>query len=738
MKVKVLIIFCFLFVGLSARGQQSYPFRNTTLTLDKRVSDLVSRLTLEEKVGQMMNDAPAIPRLGIPAYNWWSECLHGVARTKYHTTVYPQAIGMAASWDKPLLLKVASSIGDEARAIFNDAHHKGNTSIYHGLTYWSPNINIFRDPRWGRGQETYGEDPYLTGKMGSAFVRGLQGDNPRYLKASACAKHFAVHSGPELMRHTIDPDISTYDLWDTYLSAFRDLIVDAKVSGVMCAYNAFHKQPCCGSDILMQTILRNKWHFTGYVTSDCGAIEDFYNYHKTHPNATSAAIDAVYHGTDVECGDEAYKSLVKAVKDGIVKEALLDKSLKRLFTIRFRLGLFDPETSVPYSKISLNTLECSSHQELAKQMSRESIVLLKNENGFLPLDKSKLKKIVIIGPNIDKARVLLGNYNGKPSSMSSPLQAICSRLDSRTQVTCLKGMDYVDALNPDTLSQWMKQIEGNDLVVFIGGISPALEGEEMAVDKKGFKGGDRTSILLPSAQTEVMQALYAKGIPVVFVMLTGSAIAIPWEASHLPAILNAWYGGQYGGEAIADVLFGDYNPSGRLPVTFYEKDSDLPDFSSYSMEGRTYRYFHGKSLYPFGYGLSYTNFKYSNLVLPTTYTIGKGNLNLSVTVTNSGKVDGDEVAQLYISHSNKKMIVPITALKGFQRLHLKAGESKCIKFNLTAKEMSCINEKGESVISPETLTIYIGGSSPTQTLATPLPYVRGSVSMIGRAINYKQ
>lgn len=729
-----LIVF-FTCISLNLIAQGKYLFEDIKLPVEQRVNDLVSRLTLEEKVRQMLNDAPAVERLGIPSYNWWNECLHGVGRTKYHVTVFPQAIGMAATWDNATLLQVADAIADEGRAIYNDTRRKNDFSQYHGLTYWTPNINIFRDPRWGRGQETYGEDPYLTGKMGKSFVLGLQGNDPHYLKASACAKHYAVHSGPERTRHSFNADVSTYDLWDTYLPAFRELVVGAKVSGVMCAYNAFQGQPCCGNDLLMQSILRDKWEFKGYVTSDCGAIEDFYTHHKTHPDAASAAADAVFHGTDLDCGHDAYMALLKAVKDGVITEKQLDVSLKRLFTIRFRLGLFDPLDKVPYSKIPISELECPEHQELAKRMAQESIVLLKNEDGLLPLNKDRLKKIVVMGPNADNKDALLGNYNGFPSHMLTPLQAIRERVGDKVNVVYIKGPDYVNPESDEVLEQWTAQAKGADLVIFIGGISPQLEGEEMPVSKDGFAGGDRTSIALPAIQTRVMKALTAKKIPTVLVMMTGSALAIPWEAEFIPSILNAWYGGQYGGEAVADVLFGNYNPSGRLPVTFYEKDADLPDFSSYDMTGRTYRYFKGKALYPFGYGLNYTDFGYSTLQLPKTCKVTDKEIRIEVTVTNKGKVTGDEVAQLYISHLNQNVLVPITSLKGFKRIHLNVGESKRISFLLSAKDLACVDENGNLVMIPGDISIYVGGSAPVVTSAVPLGGLKKVMTMIGQKRN---
>ena len=731
MNWKKYLLLAALFVTCNVMAQGQYPFRNPELSIDQRVDDLVSRLTLEEKVKQMLNNTPPIERLGIPAYNWWNECLHGVGRSNYKVTVFPQAIGMAASWDDMLLKQVASAIADEGRAIYNDTQRKKDYSQYHALTYWTPNINIFRDPRWGRGQETYGEDPFLTGKMGKAFVLGLQGDDPCYLKASACAKHYAVHSGPESSRHIFNADVTTYDLWDTYLPAFRDLVVDAKVSGVMCAYNAFQGQPCCGNDLLMQSILRDKWQFKGYVTSDCGAIDDFYRHHKTHPNAESAAADAVFHGTDLDCGQEAYMALIKAVREGVITEKQLDISLRRLFSIRFRLGLFDPLDKVPYSNIPISVLECAQHQELAKRMAQESIVLLKNKKGLLPLSKDKLKKIVVMGPNADNKDALLGNYNGYPTRMLTPLQAIRERIGNEAEVLFVKGPDYVGTTTNEMLQQWVAQAKGADVVIFIGGISPQLEGEEMLVSKDGFSGGDRTTIALPAVQTEVMKALVAERIPTIFVMMTGSALAIPWEANHVPAILNAWYGGQYGGEAIADVLFGDYNPSGKLPVTFYAKDSDLPDFNSYDMTGRTYRYFRGKALYPFGYGLSYTDFAYSSLQIPQKYNQTDKEIKVEVTVKNKGEFAGGEVVQLYISHPDQKVLVPLTSLKGFQRVHLKAGESKKLVFRLSDKDLACVDETGNLTMLPGDISIFIGGSSPVVTLADSLKGIKGIMKMAG-------
>ena len=702
-------------MSLHLLAQEKFPFRDPQLPVEQRVEDLVSRLTLEEKVKQMLNSTPPVERLGIPAYNWWNECLHGIGRTKYHVTVFPQAIGMAAAWNDALIKEVASSIADEGRAIYNDTQRKEDYSQYHALTYWTPNINIFRDPRWGRGQETYGEDPYLTARIGEAFVQGLQGDNPRYLKASACAKHYAVHSGPEKNRHSFNSDVSTYDLWDTYLPAFRTLVVDAKVSGVMCAYNAFQGQPCCGNDLLMQSILRDKWNFMGYVTSDCGAIDDIFNHHKTHPDAATAAADAVFHGTDLDCGHSAYLALVKAVKDGIITEKQLDVSVKRLFTIRFRLGLFDPVELVDYARIPISILECRKHQDLAKQLARESMVLLKNDQ-LLPLQKNKLKKVVVMGPNADSRESLLGNYNGNPSRMLTPLQAIRERLGGWTEVEYIKGVDYVNTISADDLKQYVNRAKGADAVIFIGDISPRLEGEEMPVSKDGFDGGDRTTIALPAVQTQMMKALVAEHIPTVFVMMTGSALAIPWEAQNVPAILNAWYGGQEAGTAVADILFGDYNPSGRLPVTFYKSIDQLPDFEDYSMKGRTYRYMTETPLYPFGYGLSYTNFAYRNAKLSSGKITKDQSVTLTFDIANTGKMDGDEVAQIYIKNPNDPE-GPIKALKAFLRVHVKAGDSQEVNIELTPEAFHSFNDNTQTMeVRPGKYQILYGGSSDEKAL----------------------
>jgi beta-glucosidase len=727
--------------------------------MSTRILDLIGRMTLEEKVSQMMSHSPAIDRLGIPAYDWWNEGLHGVARSGMHATVFPQAIGLAATFDKEAMLQMASITSTEARAIHNAYLSKGSRDIYQGLTFWTPNINIFRDPRWGRGQETYGEDPYLTGQMGTALVRGFQGDNPKYLKITACAKHFAVHSGPESSRHTFDVKVSPYDLCDTYLPAFRTLVVDAKVASVMCAYNAYGGQPCCGNDLLMTDFLYNKWKFRGYVTSDCGAIDDFYRGHKTSPDAASAAADAVMHGDDIECGS-SYKSLVDAVKKGLMPESKIDTALAHLLEIRFRLGMFDPVSAVPYDTISMSQVESQPHQDQALKMAMESIVLLKNANHFLPLNKS-IHKIAVLGPNANNAISVLGNYNGFPTKTTTILDGIKNKLP-QAQVYFAAAVDYVHDTTQAYKQQVLDSVKDADVIVFVGGISPDLEGEEMPVKVEGFSGGDRTSIALPKVQTDFMKQLQATGKPVVFVMMTGSALSVQWEDANLPAIVNAWYGGQAIGTAVADVLFGDYNPAGRLPVTFYRSVDQLPSFTNYDMDGRTYRYFKGDPLYPFGYGLSYTKFKYSNVKIgaPTgqsmtastdwhattvstdrhattgstdQHAIGQP-LEVSVDVENVGDRDGDEVVELYLRHPDVQGKAPIHALNGFERIRLKQGERRTVHFTLSTWQLAVVKENGDRVEQPGRLELFLGGGQPLPSAVASGSVTHKTVNLTGQEL----
>ena len=765
-------------------------------------------MTLEEKISQLMNDSPAIDRLGVPAYNWWNECLHGVARAG-RATVFPETIGLAATWDTNLLFRVATAISDEARAKHHEFVRRGKRGIYQGLTFWTPNINIFRDPRWGRGMETYGEDPYLTGRMAVQFIKGLEGDDPKYLKTVATAKHFAVHSGPESERHTFDAVVSEQDLRETYLPQFEMAIKDGGAYSVMCAYNRVDGLPACASPRLLDQILRKEWGFKGYVVSDCGAISDIYRNHKTSPSAPAGVAAALKAGTDLACGVE-YTNLLPAVRAGLASEADVDRAVRRLLLARFKLGMFDPPEMVKYAQIPYSVNDSEEHRKLAVETARKSIVLLKNEGHTLPLSKS-LKTIAVIGPNADDAEVMVGNYNGDPTAPVTPLEGIRQKAGAKTKVLYTRGSDlaanlpsfevvpasalsglkgeYYNSANfdgknhrpreltypnsgrnvgriPEGLKplftradakidfkwwdgspradlndddfgiRWTgslsapltgtyqlgaigmnafelyvddkpfvsfngihersyqyKQVELQagkpyairldyheflndadiqlvwsrphptqspdvdsmvkqaDAVVLVLGLSPRLEGEEMKVPVEGFKGGDRIDLGIPRAQEELMQRVVAGGKPVVLVLLNGSAVAVNWARDHVPAIVELWYPGQAGGTALADVLFGDYNPAGRLPVTFYKSADQLPPFTDYNMKGRTYRYFTGEPLFPFGYGLSYTTFAYRNLKLPKQSQIGD-EVKVSVDVENTGKIAGEEVVELYLHNAS--------------------------------------------------------------------------------------
>ncbi len=715
-KIKGVALLAALVCGSAWSQTYEYPFRNPDLPLEERVQDVISRLTIEEKVQLMKHAAPAVPRLGIPAYNWWNEALHGVARTKEKMTSFPQAIGMAATFDAEALQTVGDMISSEGRALFNEDMKAGKTGeIYRGLTYWSPNINIFRDPRWGRGQECYGEDPYLTAKMGSAFVRGIEGSDPRYLKAVACAKHYAVHSGPEGNRNYFEARPSAYDLWDTYLPAFRELVTKAKVHGVMCAYNRVDGKPCCGNDALLQDILRNQWKFDGYVTSDCWAISNFAHTHKTHSNDVEAVADAVLAGTDLECGD-LYQKLLQGVQKGLITEKEINVSLERLFRIQFKLGMFDPADRVPYSAISREVIECDAHKAQAYKMARESMVLLKNNRNILPLKASKIKRIALIGPNMNNESTLLANYFGVPSEITTPYESLKKRFGDAMEIDTLTGVGMVGKMEGGpSFAQVAARARKADVIIFVGGISADYEGEAGdagAAGYGGFASGDRTSIKLPPVQTELMKELKKTGRPLVLVNMSGSVMNFEWESRNVDAILQAWYGGQAAGDAITDVLFGDYNPAGRMPLTTYMNDEDLPDFEDYSMANRTYRYFKGDVRYPFGYGLSYTTFGYAPLQNISAVKTGES-LEVTTTVTNTGAMDGDEVVQLYVSHpQNGNTRVPLRALKGFKRIHLKKGESRTVTFTLSPEELALVDVRGNLVQKAGDVELYVGGGQP--------------------------
>jgi beta-glucosidase len=863
----ILLTIFTVFIYAAAEDKKAYL--DTSLSFEQRAANLVNQMTLDEKIGQMMNDAKPVERLGIPKYNWWNECLHGVANNGI-ATVFPQAIGMAASFDPEMMQDVATVISDEARAKYHEiVRNNGDRGLFKGLTFWSPNINIFRDPRWGRGQETYGEDPYLTGQIGIAFVKGLQGDDPKYLKVVSTAKHYAVHSGPEPLRHTFNAVANKRDLYETYLPAFRDLVQKGGVYSVMGAYNRVDSESASASQMLLEDVLRGEWGFNGYVVSDCGAISDIYSNHKIADNPEQAAAIGVRRGCDLECGG-TYSSLKEAVKRGYLTEEEIDICVYRLMLTRMKLGMFDPVEKVKYAQIPFTKNDSPENDAVAQKMARKSMVLLKND-ALLPLDKTKIKTIAVIGPNADNVRVLYGNYNGISSKPITILQGIKNAVGPDVQVLYTRGCEYVEgfklraatpissnylktpdgnpglkgeyfnnrnlegqpvmvrrdptidfewgsrspttdmvgrgewpkekAISEDEFSvRWtgtlavpqtkeyelcvtqddgcrlyiddkfliddwtqhaarpqrykihleqgkeynvrleyfegpsdavitfgwdQKEPEGPniyeqaieftrqaDVAVFVGGLSPSLEGEEMYVTYPGFKGGDRTDINLPQTQAKLIKDMHATGKPVVFVLLTGSAVAINWEQKNLPAIVCGWYPGQHG-DAVADVLFGVYNPAGRLPVTFYNSIDQLPAFEDYNMQGKTYRYFKDQPLYPFGYGLSYTTFKYSDLKINNTKAKTDQAIEVSFNLTNTGKIDGDEVAQLYVHDVESTLPMATKQLRGFKRVHLKAGQSEKVTFKLNPKEdMSYYDvKKGNYAVEPGDFEVQIGASS---------------------------
>jgi beta-glucosidase len=850
----------------TAKDSTAVPaYLDTSLTFEARAADLVSRMTLEEKISQMQNDAPAIPHLNIQKYNWWNECLHGVARAGI-ATVFPQAIGMAATWNPGLIHEEADVISTEARAKYNDAVSKDIHEIYHGLTFWSPNINIFRDPRWGRGQETYGEDPFLTSRIGVAFVKGLQGDNPKYFKVISTTKHFAVHSGPEPERHRFDARPPLRDLYETYLPAFQACIQEGGAYSVMGAYSSVYGAPCTASKFLLTDILRDRWGFKGYVVSDCGAIWDIFNGHKYAPDAASASALAVIAGCDLTCGNE-YLSLKDAVSKGLISQKEIDAAVTSLMLARFKLGMFDPPSAVPYSSITISDNDTPGHRALARKVADESIVLLKNAQETLPL-KRDLKSVAVIGLYADDIDALLGNYNGTPSKPVTILQGVKNKLGDNVEINFAAGynlledynnletvnaeyvkpgkglpghglyaqyfdnpdlsgkpsftrvdtvmqqfwwrgfpgkeitheyfsvrwtgtitppatsmyilrittngrnrlfindtliadnwsmnptntlkskmvfmekgndyrieVDYADSVNyAGVRLQWRKVTElpsekeltadavslakRSDAVIVVAGISPRLEGEEMPINLPGFKGGDRTRLSIPDGQEELLQALQATGKRIVVVLVGGSALAVNWEEENLPAIVDAWYPGEEGGDAVADVLFGDYDPAGRLPITFYKSVKDIPPFTDYDMsadslgEGRTYRYFNGVPLYPFGFGLSYTKFDYSRLEVSKETAKHTDTLTISMMVRNAGKQDGDEVVQLYAKDLTSRQPQPIKSLKGFKRVHIKKGDSANVEISLPVESFRYFDEKkNDYVVEPGKYELQVGSSS---------------------------
>ncbi len=684
-------------------------YLDTSRPREERVRDLLSRLTLTEKIGLMPHNARGVPRLGIPEYNYWSEALHGVARNG-RATVFPQAIGMAATWDPDLIKRIASAIGDEGRAKYHEAlRRKGKTDIYQGLTFWSPNVNIFRDPRWGRGQETWGEDPYLTGEMGTAFVNGLQGDDPHYMKAAACAKHYAVHSGPEALRHVFNVNPSKRDLYDTYLPAFKKLVVEAKVESVMGAYNAVYGVPCNASDFLLNHTLRAEWGFNGHVVSDCGAVTNIHHDHKYTRDAPESAAVALKAGCDLSCDHVYYDNMPEALERGLVSEADLDQALERTLGARFKLGLFDPPESVPYAGTPMSVVDCEAHRALAYEAALKSVVLLKNRNNVLPIAPDT-QTIMVTGPNAAAVNVLMGNYYGFNGRMITLLEGMTDAVPEGMGMEYHQGVMLTETgPTPNNWSIYMAA--GAGLTIACMGLSPLMEGEEgeaLLVEH----GGDRTSIELPEAQVEFLRKLNIAGARIVLVLFGGSPIALGEAEDMVEAVIQVWYPGQEGGHAVADILFGNAVPSGKLPVTFPKATSQLPPFEDYSMVERTYRYATGEPLYPFGFGLSYTSFAYSDLKLARTAVKAGESLSFEVTVSNAGAKAGDEVLQVYLSDLETSCVAPFHHLAAFRRVHLRPGERQTVHFTLPPEVMMLVDDEGQSILEPGIFRLQVGGCAP--------------------------
>ena len=735
MKTRWIICFA-LVISLNLPAQQ-FPFMNPALSVDERVEDLLGRLTLEEKTRLMRNGSPGIPRLGIPAFDWWSEALHGVGRNGI-ATVFPSCIGMSCSFDDELIESVFNAVSDEARAKNTLGRQQGKVGKYSCLSFWTPTINIFRDPRWGRGQESYGEDPFMNAQMGLRVVRGLQGDGShKYYKLFACAKHFAVHSGPEKLRHTFNiENLPARDLWETYLPAFKALVQQGNVQEVMCAYQRFDGDPCCGSNRLLQQILREEWGFKGLVVSDCGAIGDFWqpNRHGVSPDQPAASAKAVLSGTDVECGAH-YNSLPDAVRRGDISEEKINVSVRRLLKGRILLGNLDPDSIVEWTRIPPSVIACQEHKQLAREMGREQMVLLKN-NGILPLRVQDImaqpSKLMVMGPNAADSTMLWGIYFGQPSHTVTPLEGIQSKVGNVPYLTAcsitnmtVKDMTVGKATESAdgsttlqmevkgektyTIDEILTKVKDAETIIFVGGISPSLEREQASIKLPGFDGGDRTSIELPQVQRDILKALHDAGKKVILVNCSGSAVALAQEHEQTcDAIIQAWYAGEQGGHALADVLFGDYNPSGKLSVTFYRNDSQLPSFEDYKMEGRTYRYFNGTPLYPFGYGLSYTSFKYGK----PTYRDGK----VMVDVKNTGEMDGTEIVQVYMRRPSDKM-GPRKTLRGYARVDLKAGQQQTVTINFPRDRFENWDESTNTMrVVPDEYELLVGSSSEEKDL----------------------
>ncbi len=700
-----------LFLGLNRLSEaQTAVYLDTSKTLEVRVNDLVSKLSLEEKVMQMNHRSPAVPRLNIPAYNWWNEALHGVGRSGV-ATIFPQAIGLGASFDEDLALRVSSAISDEARAMYNAAIAKGHYQQYAGLTFWTPNINIFRDPRWGRGQETYGEDPYLTARLGVAFVKGLQGDNPKYLKTAGCAKHFAVHSGPERLRHEFNATATPKDLRETYLPAFKALVTEAHVEAVMCAYNRTNGAPCCANNFLLTEVLRKEWGFKGHVVSDCWAVKDFYEGHKTVDNQMEAAAMAVKRGVELNCGDE-FPALVDAVKNKLIEEKEIDQALAILLRTRFRLGMFDPKDSNPYNAISTDVINNAEHRALAREAAVKSMVLLKN-NGVLPL-KNDLARYFVTGPNAGNVDALIGNYYGVNSNIVTILEGLAGGIQVGSQMNYKAGI-LLNRDNENPIDWTTGEAKGSAATFVVMGITGFLEGEEgESISSPSY--GDRLDYNLPQNQINFLKKIReTTQNPVIAIVTGGSPMNLAEVHELADAVLLVWYPGEEGGNAVADVVFGKTSPSGRLPLTFPKSLDQLPPYESYAMKGRTYRFMQQEPMYPFGYGLSYTKFVY-DAIKTSNATVSlkdKASIAVEVRVTNVGTVESEEVVQMYLTDMESSVPAPLFSLKGMKRVKLRPSESIMLKFTITPEMMMLVNDKGESVLEPGKFKVSIGGALPS-------------------------
>ncbi|MFO7999938.1 MAG: glycoside hydrolase family 3 C-terminal domain-containing protein [Marinilabilia sp.] len=709
MRKKWLILAAF-FMGMNTlNAQQDCSFINPDLPMDERIDCLVDQMTLEEKVDQLLDETPAVDRLDVPEYNWWNESLHGVARAG-RATIFPQAIGMAATWDEDLMLRIGEAISTEARAKYNVFTEHGHRGKYQGLTFWSPNVNIFRDPRWGRGQETYGEDPFLTSRMGVNYVEGLQGDHPKYLKAAAMAKHYAVHNGPEALRHEFNAEASMKDMWETYLPAFEALVTEAHVEGVMGAYNRTNGEPCIAHPYLMQEVLREQWGFDGYYVSDCGGIRDFYDGHDIVETPEEAAALALNTGCNLNCGD-TYNSLMDAIDQGLTTEKDVDENLKQLFKTRFRLGMFDPEGSVPYDTIGTDVIRSKEHVALSREAARKSIVMLKNDSDALPLAKD-VPSVYVTGPTAAHMQALLANYYGLSEDMHTILEGIVGKVSPQTSVHYSQGA-LLDEPNRNPIDWFSGEAANADVTVACLGLSQLIEGEEGEAIASRHKG-DRERIRLPQNQIDFLKKIRANANKLVVVVTAGSAVTMPEVYEMADALLYVWYPGEQGGNAVGDVIFGDAVPSGRLPVTFVKSIEDLPPYEDYDMEGRTYKYMDVAPQFPFGFGLSYTTFAYDNLNVAEDKVDKGESVEVSLTLKNEGDYDADEVVQFYLTDEEASFRVPKQSLVGFDRIHVPAGESKDVNFTVTPEMMESINEDGEAVLEPGKFKIYVGGSSKSE------------------------